>query len=779
MKSYLRFLSRNRLYTIIEAVGLSVSLAFVILIGCHVWQQVSIKWENEDADRIYTVGLPDYVGLTYGTAEAFASDIPDIELYTRYMVDMNYASINGEGIKVNIASVDPSFFEMFPYYEVLHGSLADLEAGTNAFVSREFADRMSSEGNDIVGQVIFLYGQQLTVVGIIEDFRNTLFKPVDILIDAKSPANIYTCNNPFDQYGSVLSFFKVRKDTDRDDLYDKIDAACRKYYNQFYGTGFFTTVELIRLDELFFSKSNSNNGTLNAGDSDRLALFLAIGILLLLSAIFNYINLNFALTGKRAKEMATRRLLGEDSKDIFIKYIFESIAFTALCLIAGVLIAIAVTPTVNQLLQSDIPVAVAMTPGYIAVFVLLTGIVGTISGILPAVLASRYEPIDIIRGSFRIKSKMIFSKIFIVVQNAIAVFLIVMTLVMETQMRYTEERPTNCNTENIFDLGIWADAPMDELVDELGALSGVKRIGRASGVPILGRGGQYSKTADGEEILYKLTSMDTVAFDIFGLKVKKDFGAPVLHSVWFTEKAFNATGFTEEFYDISQTLSQNNSWCESVAGIIETFPTNPSNMGEDGLGIVCIIGPDKLKSADLILETLDNSKETRKQIMEVYSKWSQKTFGMYVEPYMCDFVNEYIAGTMQKETRNQMRLIEIFMLLAVMISLLGLVAMSTYFSESQSKDIAVRKVYGGTVCSETIRYVGSYMTMVIVASVIGVPIAVWAAHIYLQRFTYRIEGWWWIPLVAVVIALMISLCAVLWQTLEAAMTNPSKSLKKE
>lgn len=777
MKSYLRFLSRNRLYTAIEAVGLSVSMAFVILIGCHVWQQVSVKWENEDADRIYTVGLPEYVGLTYGTAEAFASDIPDIELYARYMVDESYASVNGEGIKVNIASVDPSFFEMFPYYEVLQGSLADMEAGTNAFVSREFAERMSSDGKDIVGQTIFIYEQQLTVAGVIEDFRNTLFKPTDIILNAKSPANIYTYNDPFDQYGSVLSFFKVSEDTGREEFYDKVDAACRKYYNQFYGTGFFTGVELIRLDELFFSKSNSSNGTLNAGDSGRLALLFGIGILLLLSAIFNYINLNFALTGKRAKEMAARRLLGEDAMNIFFKYIIESVAFTALCLVAAVLVAIAVTPTVNLLLQSDIPVAVAMTPGSIAVFILLAFAIGAVSGILPAVLASRYEPIDIIRGSFRIKSKMLFSKIFIVVQNAIAVFLIVMTLVMETQMRYMEDRPTNCNTENIFDLGIWADTSMDDLADELSALPSVKRIGRASSVPVLGRGGQYSRTVDGEEIMYKLTYMDTVAFDIFGLKIKKDFGAPVLNSVWFTEKAFNATGFTEDFYDISSTLAQKAGWCSQTAGIIETFPTNPANMGEDGYGIVCIVGSDELKSADLIIETHDHT--AGKQIMEIYSKWSEKTFGMYVEPYMCDFVDDYIVGTVQKDTRNQMRLIEIFMLLAVMISLLGLVAMSTYFSESQSKDIAVRKVYGGTVGSETMRYVGNYMVMVIAACLVGVPVAVWAAQVYLQRFTYRIEGWWWIPLTAVLVSVVISLCAVLWQTLGAARTNPSVSLKKE
>lgn len=778
MKSYLRFISKNKLYTAIEAVGLSVSLAFVILIGCHAWQQVSIRWENEEAERIYTVGTPRYVGLTYGTAEAFANDIPDIELHTRYMTDETYTSINGESMKVSVASVDPSFFEMFPYYDVLYGSLADFEATTNAFVSREFAERLSSDVNGIIGQTLVIYEQQLNIVGIIEDFRNTLFKSADIILNAKSPANIHTYNNPFDQFGNVLSFFKVSEDTKRDDLYNKIETACRKNYPS-YGKGFFTSVELLRLDELFFSKSSSNNGMLNTGNSDRLTLLLAIGILLLMSAIFNYINLNFALTGKRTKEMATRRLLGEDSKDIFFKYIIESIAFTALCLVAGIILAIAVTPTINQLLQSDIPVSVAFTPGYVSMFVLLVVIVGTISGLLPASLASRYEPIDIIRGSFRIKSKMIFSKVFIVIQNAIAVFLIVMTLVMETQMRFTENRPTNCNTEDIFDLGIWADAPMDGLVEELRSLPCVKRIGRSSTVPVLGRGGQYSQTADGDEIMYRLTYMDTVAFNIFGLKVKTDFGAPVLNSVWFTEKAFNATGFTEEYYDISQTLSKKAGRCERVAGIIETFPTNPSNMGEDGLGIVCVVSDDELNSADIIIETFDNGKDARRQIMDVYSKWSQETFGMYVEPYMCDFVDEYIANTVQKDTHNQMRLIEIFMLLAVMISLLGLVAMSTYFSESQSKDIAVRKVYGGTVGSETVRYVSNYMAMVLTASVIGIPLAVWAAQLYLRRFTYRIEDWWWIPVVAVLISLGISLCAVLWQTLGSARTNPAEALKKE
>lgn len=240
-------------------------MAFVILIACHAWQQIRVNSENDIAKQIYTVGMPECIGLTYGTAEAFSSDIPDIESYARYMTDETYVSINDKKIKANIASVDPSFFEMFPYYEITNGSVSDLNARTNAFVSRKFAKKFASDEKDIIGQSIVIYKQQLTIAGIVEDFENTLFKASDIIINAASPANYFTYNNPFDHFGNVLSFFKVKKGTVRENLYEKIDAACKKYYPTSYGENFFTNVELIRLDELFFSESNRNNGILNSG----------------------------------------------------------------------------------------------------------------------------------------------------------------------------------------------------------------------------------------------------------------------------------------------------------------------------------------------------------------------------------------------------------------------------------------------------------------------------------------------------------------------------------
>ena len=126
-----------------------------------------------------------------------------------------------------------------------------------------------------------------------------------------------------------------------------------------------------------------------------------------------------------------------------------------------------------------------------------------------------------------------------------------------------------------------------------------------------------------------------------------------------------------------------------------------------------------------------------------------------------------------------MRLIEIFMMLSILISLLGLLAMSTYYADEKSRDIAVRKVFGGTVDTEAWRSIRDYMVLVGIACVIAIPIAVYAAQEYLKDFIYRLAGYWWIFVVAVLLSVIIAFVSVLWQTLKAARTNPAVELKKE
>ena len=773
MKSYLKFLSRNKLYTAIEAVGLAVSLAFVIIIGSYAWQQWAVTRENPDRKDIYTFNLPDWPGLTFGFAEKLADAVPEVVQTARYCPDiLTYVHVDDADIEARVIAVDPSFFRLFPYYGFMEGTPESLATKEDVLLSETFARAHHFN----VGDILHTQDRDFRVAGIVEDFRQTLFPSVDIIAHPDSWLNAQAWEVPFDRYGSTITFARVAPETDRAMLQAKAEALCKEIYPGMFGTSFLETLSVERLDEIFFKEYDGNPQAYRHGDISTLRILLLVGLLLLVSAIFNYINLSFALTGKRAKEMATRRLLGEEKRSIVLRQIVESILFTALCFGIGLLLAYAFVPSFNRLINDpDVPVSILMRPGYVIAYLALIVLTGAISGILPALLSSRYSPIDVVRGTFRRQAKMTFSKVFIVLQSALSVFLLAMALVMEAQYRLSMNRPLHANIEDVYYLRVQSRSDQGPLADVLAALPCVKRIGFSQGAPGARTGGQFSLTRDGSEIMYRTFKMDSTAFDIFHFEKLKDFEAPKFNAVWFGEAAFAASGFDDEYHDISQTLSQRTRGCEYVAGVIKDFPVNLSNAGTEDYLFVSVMKREDLMWGGWVIETVGDRAEARKAIRQVYEDWSRTNIASVADN---GFLTENYREAL-RPARNNMRLLELFMLLSVLISLLGLLAMSTYFADEKAHDIAVRKVFGGTVDSETWRTIRDYMILVGIACIIGIPIAVYAAQEYLKDFIYRLEGYWWIFVVAVLLTGLIAFVSVIWQVLKAAKTNPAVELKKE
>ena len=765
MKSYLKFLSRKKLYTAIEAVGLAVSLAFVIIIGSYVWQQYAVTWENPDRERVYVPGTPGFPALTYGFPDAIGN-IPEIESVSRMCNVVVHPVIRGENTEAESVGVEPEFFEICPQFRFVEGSADVLSVPNNAILSASFARKH----NLSVGEALDITGSSYVVGAILEDLKGTVIKPYDIFLNAAVYKDEW---QPFDNYGSTVTLIKVRPETDRKELYDKLESVCKDVYSSIYGQSFFEHLELSRYDELFFKETE---GFFRHGDKATLRILMLVGLLLLLSAILNYINLSVALTGKRAKEMAVRQLSGASRAGIIWKYLAESIAFTVVCFAAGLLLAEAFCPAMNALLNNpDIPIKIIWSPGYVFAYIVIILLVGVLCGIFPAMMSGRYNPVDVMKGGYRRRSKMVFSKVFIVLQNALALILIALAITMEAQMHKTQERPMNCNIENIFFLKDFSGEDNAPLKDALEALPCVRRIGRSSGVPGSINMGQYSTTRDGQDILYKLIRMDSTAFSMFGFEILEDFHAPQFNSVWFSDKTFAATGFDSDYHDISGTLSRRTMGCEQVAGVFKSFPTNNANIGEEDNAIVSLMRSEDIPFAGWVIETTPDRKAAKAQIMEAYDNSIK---GKQIYGSLAFWVDENIAEAW-KPARNNMRLVEIFMLLSIIIALLGLVAMSTYYADEKSRDIAVRKVFGGTVDTEAQRTIREYMVLVGIACVIGIPIAVYAAQEYLKDFIYRLEGYWWIFVVAVLLTGLIAFVSVIWQVLKAAKTNPAIELKKE
>ena len=762
MKSYLKFLSRNKLYTAIEFVGLVVSLSFVILIGSYVWQQYAVTLESPDRERIYVPSIPDSAGLTYAFPDVIIG-IPEIEEVARL------GRIAGSYGKESIifAAVDRSLFDMLPCYHFLEGNANALLAKSNIIISESFA----REKNLSLGDQVEFSWREFTVGAILADLQGTVMQDYGVYAAAEEFQDDFA---PFDNFGSVLCFVKARPGVERAVLYDKLEAVCKEVYPDMYGQNFFDHLELYRYDELFFRKLGRH---FKHGDLKTLHILLLVGLLLLLSSIFNYINLSVALTGKRAKEMAVRQLNGATRGSIVAKYIGESILFTAVCFAAGLLLADAFCPVLNRLLNDPvIPARIVWSPAYLLAYAGLVVVVGAVSGIVPAVMAGRYNALDVMKGGYRRRTKMVFSKIFIVLQNALAVFLIASAITMEAQMHKTQTRPMHCNVSDKLILSFFSFDDKTPLANALESLPCVNRIGACSGMPGLRGSGQYSTTRDGEEILYQHYMMDSTTFRMFDFEILEDFGAPLFNSVWFSDESFAASGFDKDHHDIS-VLSSRAKGCEQVAGVFKAFPTNIANTGEDGHAIISVVRmpPDEVWSGEYVIETVGDRAEAYEMIMKTYEAYAKGHESLFQTAV---WIDERIAASWVP-ARNNMRLVEIFTLLAILISLLGLVAMSAYYAGEKSRDIAVRKVFGGTVDSEARRTIRDYMILVGVACLIGIPVAVYAAQEYLKDYIYRLEGYWWIFVLAVALSALIAFASVLWQTLKAARTNPAVELKKE
>jgi ABC-type antimicrobial peptide transport system permease subunit len=183
-------------------------------------------------------------------------------------------------------------------------------------------------------------------------------------------------------------------------------------------------------------------------------------------------------------------------------------------------------------------------------------------------------------------------------------------------------------------------------------------------------------------------------------------------------------------------------------------------------------------NSHLLIDVVGDHREAKHAIDAVYKKHCEKVFGAYLEPDFNDFVENVIAKQYDKQ-RRQMRLIELIMAISVILSLLGLVAMSTHFASEREKTIAIRKVFGGTMQSEIRRNLKEYIIMILIANVIAIPVAVWLCKRYLEDFAYRIDLHPWIFVVTVALSFVIAIGSVLWQIVSVARVNPVTALKKE
>lgn len=777
--TYLRFLSRNKLYTFIEVFGLSVALGFVILLASYARTEFSVGAKQPLSQRLYVVGAGDSFGMTLGTSEEFFPSIPEIKGWTRICDGGNADIMVGDDYyQAAEASIDTNFFKFFDYR--LTGCPKDkvLENEDEVILSESFAKKVFGNESPI-GRSISVGKSNLTVTGVIEDFGPTdVFRHFDMLTSIKCAQKKYVW---MDNFGGTIPIVRLDNGTDvekvRQDLLKKYMDYWDFYKADNSGNAFFWGSSLTRLDKVYFSGQEAYN-ILRTGDRKQVELLFFVALVLLISAIFNYINLTVAQTGKRAKEMMTRRLLGESSRNIVARYIAESFAFTVGCFAAGCLLAYSFKPFFDRILSADIVLTPDLATALYAVLALV--VISIVSALLPAMLVSHFKPIDVVKGEFRFKNKMIFAKVFIVLQTVFSTVLIAMAITMTAQVSYLVKLPYGYETKDIIQVNSYAlgfdRGPQEALQARLKALPQVKDAGLGINSPAACGANGLHDSDDNLSGWLRLAQMDTTSLRILGINVLEKYSELTSPKVLLTETSKRNLGVTAEHPYAGGSYTNGE---YEICGVIPDFRANNALFEpmENEQNSIRIIDENYPYACIQLLRVTGDRSEAMEAVNAACMEFARETLGIPadMESY---YLDEKLVDDL-KGTRNTMLLVISFMVMAILISALGLFAMSLYYTEQQSRQIAVRKVFGAEVGSAVWTLSKSFMLMSVTAVVLAAPLAVWGITYYLQGFYTKITFPWWAVILASLISLLISLLSVLGQTYTAATRNPVKTLGQD
>ena len=774
MKSFWNFLKKNKLYGAINLVGLTVSMAFVLLLAVYIQRQLTTDSFQQNADRIYVVANEDNVTMGYWLDKHLKNNFPEIE---KGCCVANIASaaafnIDGERVYGSTMAADSTFFEMFSY-DLVEGNKADWRVSQDrCMVSREFANAHFGD-KDPLGQIISLNYEgsfQLTVCGVYEDFGNSILKAPDVLIRGDLMPLINTSHDEYmSNAGGGICFVMAYPGADLQARHSDILDWCEENFWVYKSQ--YDKVRIIPLRDMYFLNEGIRYGsdTIQFGNRSFVNLLLAMCILLLAFAVLNYINMTTALTGFRAKEMATRRLVGADKRSIFFKVISESTLICGISMLLAILLAEALAPTASRILEYQVSVFKAVTPVNILLVLGFILVLGILAGIVPALLIQKAQPIEIVRGTLRLKTKTVYSKVIIVVQNVVAVVMLVSALTIGLQIRHMVSADLGYNTKDILvvDNAFGQTGQIRPLLDKWREEPCVEEVGQGDGIPLGGTNNWTMEMPDGHWVSFQQIQGDDKYFDILGLKVKQDNHQP--NKWWLNEYAFKQIGIEETATEFQ--TAQNGT--RSIGGIYYDFKIRPLEQDQSAAMIYNRgENPDDDYPWILLVKTTGDQAAAKKQVEAACKEVFPDRL------FEAQYIEEMIEDGFADESRV-LNIVLIFTLLSILVSALGLFAMSSYYMQQEIRSVSVKKVFGADYSVVLKELVLSFMKMVGIAFVIGVPIAWFIMNRWLSGYGHRINLYWWIFVVAGLIVALIAIASVLYQSIKTARTNPAEALKKE
>ena len=789
MKSYFRFLSRNKLYTLINIAGLVVSLMFIILMGDYTWRQYSIDSWHKNADRIYLTGSGEDFFMWPQAAQEINAMCPEIE-QTCCVMSQNGRIKYGqrevkEGDKENgiIMLADSTFFHFFDFELTKGDKRTALDAPDKCVITERLAQRLFGEKAPI-GESLQIVGKRsvfmnhedpydstlvYTVSGIVKDFDRTVLPNETQLIAnmERFPQVMGYTLRPhsfaYSSTGACKAFLMLHPGATLDAKKKVIEDYLAKNYMWAHmdNQEFFATP----LTDIMFAPQNNGYG-MQKGDKTRLHILLAAVLAILFFAVSNYINLTVANTGFRAKEMATRRLFGSSQYQISLKLIAESTLMIAVAFLIGFALAFCFQDDAAELFKGKIALLNDINLGTVSVCLGFILLVGIISGIMPSYQISRFQPIDIVKGNFRYQSKMVMGRLFIIVQNVVTVTMLTAALVIWLQLNHLIHAPLGFNTERLYYVNT-PEGKSQTVRSQLEKMPFVESIGEYSGTTFVTYSSSIRSITNGDKLTSLfLTDLDSTAFTLYGLDILKDYGN-TSNGYYLNEDAKHRLELTDDDREMVWGKDET----APISGILKDFHRiNVLHEAEP----FAIRVQEHVDNPNFLVKT-NGDKQAKTAFVEMMRELGVPEEAM---EWSVSSLEEGIAETFEDQ-QNTLKIITLFTIIAVIISVMGYVGMSLFFIRQRQKEIGIRKIMGSTSHEVMTLMLRTFCAPLLVSFVIAIPISWYVMNDWLTNFSYRIALSPWIFTATCAFALLVAILSVGFQIIKAVRTNPVESIKTE
>lgn len=806
LKIALRQLRKQKMYAAITIGGFALGIAACLLIALYIRNEVSYDRSWPEASRMYRlVGqFNDNGTISKGTsvqppmAQAIKMDFPEVEKAGRLMgsnlfwgAGSNYVTIGGRTEQIfesGFAYADQELIDIFQP-QMVYGNRKDaLAEPLTMLISRRKAEKFFP-GENPIGKVVYLNmrkDRRYQIGGVMENFPVNSHLQYDFLLTLTGK-ELWQGEQAGWGSSNYDTYFLIKEGTDIAQLEKKATTVIlEKYvlpnlrasgYKDADKIGKNASIHLQRVPDIHLNSYDINDRT-NAADIRFIWLFGAIGGFILLIACINFINLTTARSANRAREVGLRKVVGSLRASLVKQFLTESVLFSVIAFMLGLLLASALVPLFNKLAVRSLTIpwqAWWLFP-IIAGAAIITGI---FAGLYPAFYLSAFKPIKVLKGQVSRGSKnSLLRNGLVVFQFATSVILIISTIVIYRQMQFILNRKAGFDKDQVILIEgthTLGSGRVQQFKNELLKLSAVKSVSISDYLPVEGtkRNGNdvwnEGKTTIESAISSQVWQIDHDYLPTMGIHLAagRNFspGLPTdSQGVIINQTLAKSLNLTDP---VGKRIT-NGDWTSTILGVVEDF--NYASIRQPVNGLVL-----QLSSSPSLVSVKVNPGDMHAQIDAITAVW--KKFAPS-QPIQYNFLDERFAS-MYADVQRTGYIFTCFSVLAIIIASLGLFALAAFLSEQRSKEISIRKVLGASVGQVTTLLSREFVKLVLISVVIASPIAWWAMDSWLQNFAYRTTVSWWVFLLAGIAALAIALITVSFQAIKAAIANPVETLRSE